>query len=384
MKILFTGGGTGGHIFPIIAIIKEIKKLAPEEVSLFYIGPRDEISQIFFSKEGVEIKAVITGKWRRYFSLKSFFQNIIDIFLKFPLGFFQAFFYVFSLNPDLIFSKGGHGSLPATLAGFLLRKPIFLHESDVVPGLTNRILAKFSSKIFVSFPVEETESLPVNEKKIIWVGNPIRRELLEGSKERAKEIFNLTGQKPIILVLGGSQGARRINNFLLQILPEILTEFELLHQSGSQNFEEFKNSADLKLSNHQELKKYYHLFPFLDEEELKQAYSVCDLIISRAGSGSIFEISALGKPSILIPLPESAQSHQIKNAQSYAKNGACLVLQESDLTQPLFLWEKLKSLMSQPRELEKMQKAAKEFSKPKAARVITDYILGKSEFKFRL
>lgn len=369
MKILFTGGGTGGHIFPIIAVIRELKKLTKEKVDLFYIGPKDEISQIFLSKEEVKIKTISAGKLRRYFDLRAFFQNIIDIF-KFPIGFVQAFFQIFFLAPDLIFSKGGYGSISPTLAGFLLKKPIFLHESDIISGRANRLMAKFSLKIFISFP--KTESLPAD--KIIPAGNPIRSELLAGSKEKAKEIFNLTGEKPIILIFGGSQGAQRINNLIFQILPEILMEFELIHQLGSQNFKEFKNSAELKLSNFPEIKKYYHSFPFLDEEELRAAYCVCDLILSRAGSGSIFEISAIGKPSILIPLPESAQNHQLKNAQSYAKNGACLVLQEKNLT-PLILLEKLKKLMAEAQELRKMEKSAKEFARPEAGKLIAESIL---------
>ena len=366
MKILFTGGGTGGHIFPIIAVIRELRKA---KVDLFYIGPKDEISQTFLSKEGVRIKTISAGKLRRYFDLRAFFQNIIDVF-KFPIGFLQAFFQIFFLKPDLIFSKGGYGSLAPSLAGFLLKKPIFLHESDVISGRANRLVAKFSLKIFVSFP--ETEGLPAD--KIIPAGNPIRRELLAGSKERAKEIFNLTREKPIILIFGGSQGAQRINNLIFQILPEILMEFELIHQLGTQNFKKFKNSAELKLSNFPKLKKYYHPFPFLDEEELRAAYCVCDLILSRAGSGSIFEISAMGKPSILIPLPESAQNHQLKNAITYAKNGACLVLPEKDLT-PLILLEKLKKLMAQPQELRKMEKSAKEFARPEAGKLIAQSIL---------
>lgn len=373
MKILFTGGGTGGHIFPIIAIVREIDRLKKEEVNFFYIGPKDKISQNLLSKEGIKVKTILAGKLRRYFDLKAVSQNIFDIFLKFPIGFFQSFFYIFFLAPDLIFSKGGYGSLPVTLAGFLLRTPIFLHESDITPGLANRVSAKFSSEIFISFTVKETEHFPVN--KIISVGNPIRRELLTGSREMAKKNFNLTGEKPIILVFGGSQGAQRLNNLILQILPEILTEFELLHQAGTRNFKDVENSANLRLTNYEELKKYEHLFPFLEEEDLKHAYSACDLLISRAGSGSIFEISAVGKPSILIPLLESAQDHQIKNAYAYAKNGACIVIEEANLTPPLFFLEKLKYLMSQTKELEKMQRAAKEFSRPEAAIVIAKYIL---------
>ncbi len=372
MKILFTGGGTGGHIFPIVAIVREIKRLAKKEVRFFYIGPRDEMSQIFLSKEGIKIKTIMAGKFRRYFGLMSIVQNFIDIFLKFPIGFFQSFFLVFFSAPDIIFSIGGYGSLPVTLAGFLLKTPVFLQELDIVPGLANRISVKFASEIFVSFPVKEMSYFPVN--KMISVGNPIRRELLGGSKETAKKIFNLTGKKATILIFGGSQGAKRLNNLIIRILPEILNEFELIHQCGEKNLREVSSKTNAILTKNKGLEVYYHLFPFLEEKELKQVYAAADLIISRAGSGSVFEIAAVGKPSILIPLPKSAQDHQIKNAYAYAKNGAAIVIEETNLS-PLFFLEKLKYVIGQPKELEKMRIAANEFSKPKAAKVIASYIL---------
>ncbi len=374
MKILFTGGGTGGHIFPIIAVVREIKKLADEETSLFYLGPKDKRAETILLDEGIKVKTIMAGKLRRYFGLKAVIQNFLDIFLKFPGGFFQSLFCIFFLAPDVIFSKGGYGSLSVTLAGFLLRIPVFLHESDAVPGLANTISAKFSSKIFVSFSDDSIKYFPVS--KTILVGNPIRQGLLGGSKETAKKIFNIIGEKPIILLLGGSQGAQRLNELILQVLPEILITFELLHQTGIQNFEEVNKSANIKLANDEELKKYYHLFSFLDEEQLKQAYNVSDLIISRAGSGTIFEISAQGKPSILIPLPESAQDHQAKNAYAYAKNGACRVIEEINLTAPHFFLEGLTYLMRQTKELERMRNAAKDFSMLQAARQIARYILG--------
>jgi len=377
MKILFAGGGTGGHIFPLIAIVREIKKLTKEEVNFFYIGPKDEMFQSFLSREEVKIKIIWAGKFRRYLGLKSIFKNIIDIFLKFPVGFLQSFFYIFFSTPDLIFCLGGYGSLPVALAGSLLRTSVFLQELDVAPGLANRISAKFSSKIFVSFPVKEMAYFPTN--KMISVGNPIRKELLEGSKEAAVKTFNLIGNKPIILLLGGSQGAQRLNNLVIQILPGILNNFEVIHQCGIKNLAEVNSQTKNILGENKGLEIYYHLFPFLEEEELKQAYAAADLIVGRAGSGSIFEIAAVGKPSILMPLPESAQDHQIKNAYAYAKNGAAIVIEEANLSPPLFLLEKLKHLMSEPKELEKMKTAAKEFSKPKAAMVIARYILGRRE-----
>jgi UDP-N-acetylglucosamine--N-acetylmuramyl-(pentapeptide) pyrophosphoryl-undecaprenol N-acetylglucosamine transferase len=367
MKILFTGGGTGGHILPIIATVRELRRgLSEEKMEFYYIGPKDPFGSILLSQEGIEIKRVMAGKIRRYLGFKSIFQNLIDIF-KIPIGIIQAFAYIFHLAPDLIFSKGGYGSIPAVIAGWILQVPIFLHESDVCPGLANRFLSKFALEIFVSFPKTEYFS----PQKIYLVGNPIRREILEGAPDVAKKMFNLSGEKPVILILGGSQGAQRINDLTFRILPQLLKDYELIHQCGEGNFKEMKVESKVIAKD---LIKYYHLYPFLKELELRQAYAASTLIISRAGAGSIFEIAALGKPSILIPLPESAQNHQVKNAYSYAQSGACIVVEEENLI-PHFFLDKLAGLFAQPEQLEKMSRKAKEFSKPKAAKTIAEYIV---------
>jgi len=369
MKIVFTGGGTGGHIFPIIAICRELRRIYPKkDLKIVYLGPKDEFGKILLSQEGVKVKTTMAGKIRRYWSFGSFFLNLIDIFFKIPFGFFQAFLYLFVSGPDLIFSKGGYGSIPTVSAGWFLGIPIFLHESDLSPGLSNQFLSKFTTEIFVSFPRTEYFS----QNKMILVGNPIRREILEGSKEKAKELFKLSNEKPIILILGGSQGAQRINDVILVILPEILKEFELIHQAGSKNFKQVRKEAEVIAPD--ELKKYHHLWPFLKEEELKQAYAVSDLIVGRAGAGTIFEIAALSKPSILIPLPEAAQNHQLKNAYAFSQNGATIVIEEVNFT-PGFFLERIKYLFSHPSEMEKMQNSAREFSRRRAAKIIASYLL---------
>jgi UDP-N-acetylglucosamine--N-acetylmuramyl-(pentapeptide) pyrophosphoryl-undecaprenol N-acetylglucosamine transferase len=371
MKILFTGGGTAGHIMPIVAIAREIRRLyTGKKINFYYIGPKDDFGMILLSQEGFKIKTILAGKIRRYFTLQSFFQNIFDIVFKFPIGFIQSFFYIFFLGPDLIFSKGGYGAMTATISGWILRVPIFLHESDVVAGKTNVFLSKFAKEIFVSFPIRQTENLPLN--KLILVGNPVRRELTIGSFEAAKEHFNLSGEKPVILILGGSQGSQRINDMILEIIPSLLEEFEIIHQCGEKNLTQVESEAKIMIPAGKE--KYYHLFPFLRENELVDAYSASQIIVSRAGANAIFEIAFLGKPSIIIPLPESAQNHQLKNAYAFEKNGACLVLEESNLS-PRFFLEKLRFLIHRPVEIEKMQRAAVDFSTPNAAKIIAEYIL---------
>lgn len=369
MKILFTGGGSGGHIFPIVAIIRELRRIYPgEDLELLFIGPKDEWSS-YISKEGVPVKAIFAGKIRRYFTPLTLFKNIIDIFFKMPLGILQAFFYIFFWAPDLIFSKGGYGSIPIALSGWILQVPILLHESDKAPGLANRILEKFSLEVFTSFP--ETEYFP--QDKIILVGNPIIKELLEGSLSEAQQYFELRGGKPVILILGGSQGAQRINEAVLQILANLLASFEIIHQTGKKNFEQIKKEAMVMAP--ERLEQFYHPFPFLKEKELTLAYLAANLVVSRAGAGSIFQIAALGKPSILIPLPEAAQNHQLKNAYAFAKEGASVVIEETNFT-PHFFLEKLKFLLSRPQELEIMAQKAREFAKPRAARIIAEYIVG--------
>ena len=226
------------------------------------------------------------------------------------------------------------------------------------------------SEIFIAFPIEKTGYFPA--KKILSVGNPIRKEILNGSKKEAKKIFGLTGEKPIILILGGSQGAQRINDTLLIILSDILEKFEIIHQTGQANFEQVKKEAEVVMAD--DLKNYYHPTPFLNEAELAVAFQAADLIISRAGAGTIFEIAAVGKPSILVPLFEAAQNHQVKNAYAFAESGAALVIEEANF-KPHFLLERLKYIFSWPERLKQMEKKAKDFSRPEAATVIVNYII---------
>ncbi|MDP4007128.1 MAG: undecaprenyldiphospho-muramoylpentapeptide beta-N-acetylglucosaminyltransferase [bacterium] len=369
MKILFTGGGTGGHVVPLVAVARALFEIKREEdLDLFYLGPKDTFSDMLLSQEGIGIFHVSAGKLRRYGGAKAILQNIVDVLFKNPLGFLQAFWKLFFLAPDLIFSKGGYGSLPATIAGWLLGVPIFLHESDSVPGLANRIATKFSTMVFTSFP--RNEHFP--KAKALLLGNPVRTEVLKGSKDQAAQFFHLEGQKPLVFIMGGSQGAKRVNEMLLIILEEALKTFELIHQTGEKNYAEMKKETDAILS--EEARKAYHAVPFLKETELRDAYAAANLVVARAGSGSIFEIAAVGKPAILIPLPESAQNHQVTNAYEYARTGAAAVLEQANLT-PHFFLEKVKNLLQNPQELEKMSQAAKNFAKPGSANNIAKYLL---------
>lgn len=367
MKIVFTGGGTGGHIFPIIAIVRELRKIVPL-AKIYYLGPKDPFAKKHLSREGVINFFVLSGKIRRYIDPQSFFLNIFDLLVRIPLGFLQSFFYLLVLNPDLVFSKGGYGSLPVVLASKILFIPVFLHESDSVPGLANRLLAKLANEVFVSFP--ETSNFAKN--RLILVGNPIRSSIFGGKKEEAISYFKLSPDRPTILILGGSQGAQRLNEKILSFLPHLLKKYQLIHQCGEKDFKTVERESKVMVKP--DLLNFYHPFSFLEEEELIKAYAAADLVVSRAGSGAIFEILALGKPAIFIPLPESAQEHQLKNAYFLAKYQACLVIEEENLIMNLFL-QKLEELFSLPEKLKNLSENAKALSKPRAAFVLAKYIV---------
>jgi len=365
MKILFTGGGTGGHVYPLVAIAREIRRIYPKkDLTLYYAGPKDEFASALLSHEDFIIKTIVSGKIRRYFD----WRNIVDILFKIPFGVIQSFFLLLFMRPDLVFTKGGSGSIAAAYAARILKIPVFLHESDVVPGLSNQTVAKWAKKIFVSFPKTEY----FDPSKTILVGNPIRKELLEGDKEKAVELFNLTLSKPILLVVGGSQGAEAINDFILNIFNHLLREYEVIHITGNRDAKEV--AAEALVVEEKDLERYYHEVGFLNEEKMKHAYKAADLIISRSGSGSIFEIAANGKPSILIPLPLAANDHQSKNAFAYAQTGAAMVMEQQNLT-PNFFMENVQLLLLDQEKINKMKKAALDFAKPLAARGIAREIL---------
>lgn len=371
IRILFTGGGTGGHIYPILAVTEELQNWSVqngEKIDLRYLGVPGQYRGIL-EGNGIRVSKILSSKFRRYFDLR----NIID-FPKFILSFFQAIWKVLWIMPDVLFSKGGPGALPIVLACRFYRVPVIIHESDAVAGMVNRASSRYAKRIGVSF----NSSISLFGGNVAVVGNPIRPSFFSDqekiSKESAKRIFGLNEDKPVILALGGSQGSTRINDFFMDIVPELIKDFQVIHQTGWNNFEEAKNEFKVtseKLS--EEEKRRYKMVAYL-EKDLKDAYLAADIVVSRAGSGSIFEIAALGKPSILIPLPEAASNHQVLNAYEYAKSGAAIVMEEGNLTPNVFL-SQLKKFFSDPEILLKMGEAAKRFSKPQAAKIIAEAIL---------
>lgn len=349
MRILFTGGGTGGHVFPIIAVKESFK----EGHDFYYLGP-DKFAKEQF--KDIKARYILAGGFRRYFS----FKLPLDI-LKIFIGIIQSLWYLFLYVPDVIFSKGGYGSFPVVLVGWIYRIPIVLHDSDSVPGLANRILSRFAKKVILSFSGAEKYF-----KNSVVIGNPVRKDLLNGNEIQARRLFGITSNKPVVLILGGSQGARKINEIVFNTLPRLLQIAEIIHVSGKKEFKFVQ-----KRTNKPE---GYHLYPFLNIEHLKHAYTA-DLIVNRAGAGSIFEIAALGKPSILIPIPKSALNHQRKNAYEFsAKGEKAIVLDQANLTPNMFL-DAIDDLLKNKAKLQKMGLAAKSFYNIKTPELIRDEIL---------
>jgi len=363
LKIVLTGGGSGGHVYPLIAVVEAIRKMAIYEkriIELHYLGPKDEWSERL-KNFGVKIHPIVGAKLRRYFSPLNFFD-----FFKFFIGFLAALGKLLFLMPNVIFSKGGTGGLAVALAGWFYRIPIVIHESDAIPGATNSASARFASKICVSF---EAALAQFNPKKTILTGNPIRSELLENlmMQRDAKEHLGFNSEEPLTLILGGSQGSERLNNFILLSLESILKETQVLHQTGKNNYEEIKRLS--QIFN----KSRYKALPYL-EKELKAALTAADLMISRAGSGVIFEAAAFGKPMILIPLKGSANDHQRANAYEVSKTGAAVVIEEQNLLPAIFMKE-LENILKTPGKAEKMGQASRKFFKPDAAEEIAKEIL---------
>jgi len=364
MRILLTGGGTGGHIMPILAVVKSIKKITKREVEFLLVGLVDQDSKTILENEGIRVKNIACGKFRRYFSIK----NFTDLF-KIPVGLIQAFWHVYIFMPDVTFSKGGYASIPGSFASWFFRIPILSHESDTVPGLSNKFIGKLSKIVAVAFqkPFEY-----FSKKKTVLLGNPIRQEIFLGSAEKCRGEFSIALDRTIIFVIGGSQGAVEINKAVLGILSQLVEKADVIHQCGRKDFENVKQRAAEILGQDFE-KKGYHPRDFISNE-LSDIFAGADLVITRAGANVLSEIAVSGKPSIIIPLLSSAGDHQKENAFEFTKAGASIVIEHSNLTSGLFLAEINKILDSS--DLAKaMGDNAKKLAHPDASDKIAELIL---------
>ncbi|OHA20637.1 MAG: hypothetical protein A2849_01850 [Candidatus Taylorbacteria bacterium RIFCSPHIGHO2_01_FULL_51_15] len=367
MKILFTGGGSGGHFYPIIAIAEKVRALSKGErliaPELFFMAPEPYDEGLLY-ENGVAFIRIPTGKLRGYSSL----SNVTDIF-KTAFGMLKALVILFRVYPDIVVGKGGFGSFPALFAARLLGIPIFIHESDTVPGRVSKWAGKFALRVAVSF--EETASFfPAG--RVAHTGNPMREAILTGGGASADADLQLRGEGKLITVLGGSLGSTRINEAILQSLPELLKKYEVVHQTGRKNLADMTARAKVLLQNHGG-KLRYHPFGYLSAGEVRRAGELAHLIVSRAGS-TLFEIAAWGKPSILIPISDSHGDHQRENAYTYGRSGAAEVLEEENLTPTIFR-NQVESILENEERAKHMSEAASRFAKTDAAEVIAREIL---------
>ena len=294
---------------------------------------------------------------RTYFSIK----NFTDIFKMF-FGTIGAIFKLFSIYPDVVFGKGGYASFPTILAARILRIPVLIHESDSAPGRVNKWAGHFAKKVAVSFK-EAAEYFP--KKNVAWTGQPIRSEIEHpAERNKALEYFKLESSLPVILILGGSQGAEIINNTILDALPKLAKNYQIIHQTGVRNLKTVTERADVVFTDNEDKSRYVPI-NFLNPLQMKMAAGAATLIISRAGS-TIFEIAAWGVPSILIPFTESNADHAKKNAFNYARAGACSVIEEMNMTANI-LCSEVDRIIGDKLIWERMKKSAETFNKPDAA-----------------
>jgi len=366
-KILFTGGVTGGHFYPIIAVAQSIHDIVREEKllnpKLYFFGPEKYDERALFEQE-IQFKQIPTGKLRLQFSIK----NILDMF-KVGFGVIKAIWEVFKVYPDVVFAKGGSGSFPTLMAARILRIPVVIHESDSVPGRVNLWAGKFAQAIAISYP-EVSNQFP--DGKTAHTGNPIRKELVHPEREGAHEFLKLEKDVPVILILGGSQGAQRVNDTILRSLPRLVEKYQVIHQVGDKNITSVTQLADMELKSSKH-KDRYKPFPFLNVLAMRMSAGVADIIITRAGS-TIFEIALWGIPSIIVPIPPQTSRDQRSNAFAYAHSGAAVVIEEANFDDDILI-SQLDRILGSSDKLDSMSKAAKGFARDDASRKIAMKVL---------
>lgn len=357
MRIVITGGGSAGHIVPAVQVINELKQRDPN-LELLWIGSGVGMEKDLVPKYGIEFHAVATGKIRRYFS----FKNLSDL-IKIPFGVLQAGKILAQFRPQVVFSKGGFASIPTVIAAWMQNIPVLVHESDIVPGLANKRLAWFATKVALSFPDQHDYFEP---GKTFVSGFPVRKDIFSGDKQRALNFCKFTQEKPLLLITGGGQGSVRVNEAILPIIPQLTQKFNIVHQCGQFQYEALKPQVEPYVQEGS-----YRLYPYI-HEEMADILKAADVVVSRAGS-SIFELAALHKRMILIPLEESANNHQHENAVYFSEAGLAKVLVEKNL-EPHILYKNVLDLFYGVKE-EDVARAASKVIKEDAALEIAGWLM---------
>ncbi len=365
MRIVFVGGGSGGHFYPLIAIaeaIREKDQATGLSSELYYMGPNAFNAEVLKSHD-IKFVYIPAGKSRVYRSILNFFD-----YFKTIAGIFAALFKLYVIYPDVIMSKGGYTSVPIILAATVLRIPIIIHESDAIPGRANKLAARFARYIGIA-QADVATHFPT--AKVALVGMPIRKAFFEKVPDPYTTL-NIPKDRPVILITGGSLGAARINDLIVASLTKLLPFYTVIHQVGDTQLEKVNQTVSALIED-KELLNHYFTFGHMDQEQFVAAEQAASLVISRAGSTSIFEIALLGKPSIIIPIPEGISRDQYYNAQNYAKSGACVVMEEHNMSDDLLLVE-IERILTNETTYQAMSVAAQNFTSTKAADTLADTI----------
>ncbi|MEX0917559.1 MAG: UDP-N-acetylglucosamine--N-acetylmuramyl-(pentapeptide) pyrophosphoryl-undecaprenol N-acetylglucosamine transferase [Candidatus Paceibacterota bacterium] len=366
MRIVLVGSGTGGHFYPLIAIAESIRaadRSNNTDTELFFVGP-EPYNQDALDSQRISFVYCPAGKRRLYRSIR----NYLDVG-KTAFGFFVAFWRLLLLYPDVVMSKGGYTSVPVILAAWLLRIPIVIHESDAVAGRGNKLAAHFARYIAIA---HDDAAAFFPKEKVALVGMPIRTSFFVQAKDPYTPL-GIPTDRPVVLVTGGSLGAERINNLILNSLDELLPFFTILHQTGPLHEEKIRKSA-ASLITDPALQSRYVAYGTLPADRMAMALDAAAIVIARAGSGTIFEIALKGKPSILIPIPEDISRDQRSNAYSYARSGAATVIEEQNLTDDLLVSE-IRRILEDKTAYQDMQTAARNFTVPDAADKLADTLI---------
>ncbi|HEX9132288.1 MAG TPA: undecaprenyldiphospho-muramoylpentapeptide beta-N-acetylglucosaminyltransferase [Ktedonobacteraceae bacterium] len=368
MKVLVSGGGSGGHIYPALAIATQLREEYRAEI--LFLGSDDGLETEIVPAAGFRFAAIKAGKLRRYVS----WQTIAGI-MRVPLGMIQAINIVGKFRPGVVFTSGGYVAVPAGLAARFNRVPLLMHQQDVPPNLSNRLVAPLATRISVAF-ADSLAYFPA--RKALQLGNPIRQAMLDVrqmSPQEARQELGFEEHTPLLLVTGGSQGARHLNRVVSEALPDLLAHFQVLQISGKELYNETCELSNSVLADLDEvLRKRYRLVAYLNEE-MPLALQAADLVLCRSGASTLSELAVLGKPSILVPLPPAiGSSPQEANAEMFKRKAAAEVIKDSDL-KPQVLVEQVKRSLSSSTLLEAMAQAARSLAKPQATQEIAAEIV---------
>lgn len=375
MRIVVSGGGTAGHISPALATCDALKSL-DKSVELLYVGQAGGMEERIVAASGLKFKGIQAGKFRRYHSAGAL-EQIMNLHTLAPnakdavrtvAGVADSLKVLRAFKPDVVFLKGGFVCVPVGIAAKMLRLPYVIHESDVSPGLANRILARWASRIAVGFPVKSYRDL--DRTKLVFTGNPVRNEVIQADRAEGLKKFELDADLPVLFVTGGSGGAAQINDMVVRAMPELLERCQMIHLTGEREFDRVQ--FELKRMGKIQNMERYHAYGFL-MGEMAAALAVADVVIARAGANTIAELAALGRPTVLIPNYEMA-GHQVENARVLARAGAARVLDGAKLT-PEQLVGEVRRLIDDGEERQRLERGIRAFYKPDAARELAQVIL---------